>query len=470
MDLDEYASYDGIGLADLLRAGEVNVPELLSVAREAIEKVNPTINAVIEVYEESSLDIGSPALAGTPFAGVPSLRKDLYNEAGRKVEYGSLLGRGRIALQDDAVIREMKNSGVVFIGRSTTSEFGLCTTTESTLCGDTRNPYDLTKSVGGSSGGAAAAVAAGMVPFAQASDGGGSIRIPASCCGLVGLKASRQPVVKGRSKADLNAGTSLIVARTVRDVATMFSVVEHNQSQDTDSLPLTVRQLRVAVADGPWEPRSTIDPEIVRAVHDVASVIADLGGGLDYARPAYQMDDFWDAMLTRIVIGVYEECLEVSLATGRSVTQELLEPMTWMYFEAGQRSQPADLWNALAKRDRVVQKMEEFFLEFDILITPSLQMLPPVLGTAGGHAPASNPLEHLLMAEDVCPNMAIFNMTGQPAITVPTGVSTNGLPIGVQIVGRHGTDHLLLALAEELENRLPWRQRIPTVHVSRPQR
>jgi amidase len=463
MNVTDYASHDGVGIAGLISSGQVSRDEVLDAAYEALASVNPSVNAAVELYDRASLD--RDAAAG-PFAGVPSLRKDIHTEAGRRVEYGSRLSEGLVASETDAVLERMRSAGVVFLGRSATSEFALYGTTETALYGPTRNPWDLSKSAGGSSGGAAAAVASGAVPIADASDAGGSIRIPGSCCGLVGLKSSRKTVSRARSQGDLNENVHSILARSVRDIRTMSVTLGDTDGHDVDLATLSPR-LRVALSVEPWAPRTTLDPEIIRAVEQVAHEMGDLGSGIEIARPRFDAEEFWDALLVRLTAGVHEECRALARSCGRLPSPEFMEPVSWMYFEAGARVRLPDMARAFLERDRTVQRVNDFFTRYDVLITPTLQVLVPDLGTAGGYDEVSSPLEHVLLGETVAPNLALFNMTGHPAITVPTGMSASGVPIGVQLVARYGMDSLLLALAGELETRLPWSHRRPTIHVSR---
>ncbi len=463
MNLTDYTGLDGVGLATLINSRDVSREEVLDAARAAIETVNPVINAVVEMYDRSSLE--APPSTG-PFAGVPSLRKDIHGEAGRFVEYGSRLGEGLVASETDHVLERMRSAGVVFLGRSATSEFALYGTTETTLHGPTRNPWNLAKSAGGSSGGAAAAVAAGAVPIADASDAGGSIRIPGACCGLVGLKSSRATPRRARSQGDLNENVHSILARSVRDLRAM--AVQLGDVVESDVAPaVTISSLKVAVSTEPWAPRSEIAPEIALAVECVAREIEELGAVIERARPTFNEEEYWDALTIRLCADVHEQVRAVARITSRTPSDEFLEPMTMRYFDAGARVTSSDMTRAFLERDRVVQRVNDFFNRFDLLITPTLQMLPPELGTAGGHDEVSGPLEHVLLGEALAPNLALFNMTGHPAITVPTAMSESGLPIGVQLVARHGMDSLLLRLASELETRLPWAGRLPVHHVTR---
>ena len=462
MRLSEYAAYDGVGLIGLLRSGEVGVEEVTAAAYEAIERVNPLINAVVESYDPTSLH---PVADDALLAGVPSLRKDIHDEAGRQVSYASRLTNGVVATSSQPSVQRMQDLGIRFIGRSATSEFAMYATTESRLFGDTRNPWDLTRSVGGSSGGAAAAVAAGVVPFADASDAGGSIRIPAACCGLVGLKTTRPVVAVASEPAHLNGNVELVVARTVRDVSLMAGLVDGVRR--TSDSPSVAETLRIALSVDPWAPRTSLDSEIIAAVLGVASALDRPTRVIESATPVYDVEAYWDAILVRLAGDLYRQTRQWSRHLGRPLSPDLLEPVTWQYVELGRRITADDVRRAYVQRDSVVEQMHRFFEHFDVLITPTLQVLTPLIGTAGGEVEVTSAREHFLLAEEVSPNLAVFNMTGHPAISVPAALSRTGLPIGVQLVGRHGSDDVLLALAAELEERFRWQHRIPPVHVSR---
>jgi amidase len=252
----------------------------------------------------------------------------------------------------------------------------------------------------------------------------------------------------------------------VRDISAMSVTLGDTDDRDVDLATLAPR-LRVALSAEPWAPRTTLDSEIIRAVEQVAHEIGELGSDIEIARPQFDVEEFWDALVVRLTAGVHEECRSLARLCGRSPSPEFMEPVSWMYFEAGARVKSPDMTRAFLERDRTVQRVNDFFTHYDVLITPTLQVLVPDLGTAGGYDEVSNPLEHVLLGETVAPNLALFNMTGHPAITVPTGMSESGVPIGVQLVARHGMDSLLLALATELEVRHPWSHRRPSIHVSR---
>lgn len=333
-------------------------------------------------------------------------------------------------------------------------------TTESRLFGATRNPWDLGHSSGGSSGGAAAAVAAGVVPIADASDAGGSIRIPAAATGLVGFKATRNVAVRAQGRSDLNVNVHGVLARSVRDVALVATQLDRVQEAQPGSL-------RIALSMDAWRPRPSVDPEIKQAVHDVASALESSHRIVVETSPLYDVEAFWEAMVTRLTADLYDEVTEIAQMMHRPVVPELLEPVTWLYYCEGERVSDAEIARACELRDRVVDQVQAFFHGYDILITPTLQVRIPPVGAAGGETYVESAREHVLLGEDISPNLALFNMTGHPAISVPTGQGVDGLPIGVQLVGRHGADAALLALAYELEERFAWRDRQPGVHVAR---
>jgi amidase len=456
VNLAEYSSCDAVGLAQLINSGAVSVSDVTSAAFRALDATNGALNAVVERYEEASL---AAARTSAPLAGVPSLRKDIHLEAGRATSYASRLAHGYVASTTSTHVRRLEELGLRFIGRSASSEFAMYGTTESRLFGVTRNPWGLERSSGGSSGGAAAAVAAGVVPVADASDAGGSIRIPAACTGLVGFKASRSVAKHARGRDDLNANVHGVLARSVRDVALV--------AQHLDGIcPARPGPLRIAVSLDPWRPRESVDPEIVQAVRDVAEALESPRRVVVEASPFYDVEAFWDAIVTRLTLDLYDEVTEMSRIMKRPATPELLEPATWLYYAAGRDVTGDDVAAACEKRDRVLAHVRAFFTGYDVLITPTLQVRTPSVGTAGGETLAATARDHFLLAEEVSPNLALFNMTGHPALSVPTGHGVDGLPIGVQLVGRDGADATLLSLADELEQRFTWRERLPLVHVT----
>ncbi|WP_418062472.1 amidase [Pimelobacter simplex] len=481
MDLGEYATLDATSLAAHVRAGDLAPDEPAALAAAAAAAVDPALAAVVEVYDEPSR---RPLRDDALLPGVPTLRKDTTPEAGRLHERGSRLAQGVRATTTGHVVERVLDEGARVVGRSAVPELAILSSTESALHGTTRNPWSPDATAGGSSGGAAAAVAAGVVPFALASDGGGSIRIPASCCGLVGLKPSRGLVSPGPGRAEHLFGIAVenVVTRTVRDTALLLDVLAARQPGDPFAAwprrsfraAIAERQdrLRIAVSAEPWAPRSDVDPEVAAATLLAASTLGSLGHRVQERRPHYDSATAVATGATYFALGVAAEVTEIALATGRPADTgaddlaDLVEPVALTYVRTAERLGAADVLAASEGRALVRWQVERFFDDVDVLVTPTLQVLPPPHGTGNLTAVAPAAVDHWSALEQIHPNLSIFNLTGHPAVSVPVGTSASGLPIGVQLVGRRGSDDVLLRLALALEQELPWAGRRPPVHVT----
>ena len=457
-----------------MRQKEVKPSELAETALRAIEAINPELNAVIEVYEDTVGAISDDEASGTPFAGVPFVAKDLgWAVAGRRVEAGSRLLAGWTSRRNGELARRFKAAGLIQIGRSATSEFGEVVTVETALYGATRNPWDVTKSTGGSSGGSAAAVAAGMVPLAHGNDGGGSIRIPASCCGLVGLKPSRGRIWSEPTRVFLgDITTEFALTRSVRDAAALLGAVEgaglgapfHAPTGDLrgmDDFGVTLRKLRIGFTTGNLWGRH-VDTAVANATLEVANLCATLGHKVferpltfDVERYITSTIDIWAAMAA-------SEIDASARAIGRAPGVETLEGYTLALYEYGRSLNAKQVIEALESYRETTRVVDEQMQECDVYLLPTMPALPPALGFYDPYRQVGVDWYFASDLGNLESGTSLFNCTGQPAISLPL-MTESGLPIGVQFVGRWGEDKLLLQLASVLEQARPWSARQPSV-------
>lgn len=478
MNLDEYSSYDGIELAGLVRKGDISALELAKTGLAAIEKINPQINAVIETYEVAT-DLPQPAIDGT-FAGVPFLLKDIgSHDAGVKFELGSRLAQGLLAPPwASELVSRFKSSGVTVLGRTNIPEMGSSCTTEPLLYGPTRNPWNLSRTAGGSSGGAAAAVAAGLVPIAHANDAGGSIRWPAACCGLVGLKPSRNlnPVGPDEALALNGLAAEHIVSRSVRDTAAMLDVTA---GPDAGAWCYTPRiegsylagsqrspgKLRIALSLDPKFPPTTLEPEVVDAIRDTAQLCRDLGHEVEEAN----LDFDHEAMLRSFAL-IWSVSLRggveaISAMTGRSIGPDSLEPHVLAAWRDTENVSGVELNAALAQMNMVSRAYGKLFERYDVMLTPAGRMEPFEIGRIGAIS-AHNFFDWFMGMCAHCPFLSTVNIAGIPGISLPLGWSPGGLPIGSHFIGPLGAELRLLQLANQLEHAKPWQHLRPPVHVA----
>jgi amidase len=478
MDLAEYATADATTIAELVRGRQVSVGEVLTCAATAAERVNPTVNAVLEVYADVVDDADTLELGTGPFAGVPTMLKDLFHgEAGRVCEQGSRLGEGWVVGRDSEFTRRVRRAGLISLGRTTTSEFGILGTTETLAAGRTCTPWSAEHSAGGSSGGAASAVGAGVVPIATASDGGGSIRIPAAACGVVGLKPSRGRITWGPDTAYALLGWAehFVVSRTVRDTAAMLDALAGPAPGDpyaalapdrpfAAEVGAPVEPLRVAVWTQPWSGHDP-DPEVAEATVATARVLEALGHHVVGDTPHVPWESFFRAMTMVWAADNAHTVDGFAAVVDRPVSLETVEPTTLAAVELGRRLSAQDLMDAFDTANLIARRMGAFFADVDVLLTPTLGRLPARLGTY-------EPEQELDLAEMFAAWMPwesflpVINATGQPAISLPLQHSTSGLPIGMHLVSRIGADAVLLRLSAQLEQALPWRDRRPPLHAA----
>lgn len=467
MNFNDYARHDAVGLADLVRRREVSASELAASALAAIERLNPVVNAVVEAWEPDA-PLRAAAPTGT-LAGVPFLVKDIMLQRhGRKMEMGSRLAEGYVAAHTSFLTTRFDQLGLTTLGRTTTPEFGHGPTSEALLYGPTRNPWGLTRMAGGSSGGAAAAVAAGMVPIAHGGDGAGSIRTPAACCGLIGLKPSRGRVSAGPLYAEGLFGmvADFALTRSVRDTAEMLDgisapmpgdpfVIMREASSYTELMRQAPRKLRIAFTTEPWFD-APVDAEVIQAVEACALLCERLGHDVVTASPAFDYEQLRAGCITLWAAAMARMANFIATSTGRPIAPGMLESATLAMVRHGQGLSADQVLGALEQVNSVCRAVGPFFEEFDLLITPAIARPPEPLGTYDQNAPVGTHEQWFDRKALFPPFLALFNATGQPCVSLPVATSASGLPIGVQLVGQFGREGQLLQVARQLEEEIDW--------------
>jgi amidase len=466
MKLSEYIRQDGLGVADLVRRREATGAEVLDCARRMLDAVNPEINAVIETYAEPLEGSDDPA---APFGGVPFVIKDLVlHAAGQRVEMGSRLAKGLSFPHDTELMARFRHAGLRTVARTTSPEFGFSPTTETVANGPTRNPWDTARMAGGSSGGSCAAVAAGIVPLGHANDGGGSIRIPASCCGLVGLKPTRARTPIGPDAAEgLNGmGIEFAVTRTVRDCAALLDAVQGAGLGDPYVAPAPTcayveamnrrpTPLRIAFMSTAWGKQKT-DPEVLEGLAATARRCEALGHTLTEAVPPLDWDQFVTNCMAYWTANLAVWIDELASALGRPIDASTLEAATLACYRHGKDLKATDLLRAMEVANRISRTFAVFFQQYDVLLTPTLPQPPAALGTINATDDSLDAEGWTRRTFAFTPFTPVFNMTGQPAISLPLARTGAGLPIGMQFVGRFGAEDVLINLAAQLESSMPW--------------
>src|SRR5579871_6086881 len=477
---DDPVFLDATAQAELVRRGDATPTELVEAAIARIERLNPEINAVIHPLFAKARAAAAGPLPDGPFRGVPFLVKDLLcMTAGDPFHMGArpLRDAGFVAPHDSYLARKLRAAGLVIVGRTNTPELGVLPTTEPAAYGPTRNPWDPARSTGGSSGGAAAAVAAGLVPAAHGGDGGGSIRIPASACGLVGLKPSRARTSLGPDLGEALAGLVVegVLTRTVRDSAALLDAIAGAMRGDPYTAPPPSRPFRVLAAAAPPRLRVgllaraparafPLDPECVAAAEHGARLLADLGHAVETAHPA-ALDEAEAPQHVTTMFATHTARLVdlVALLAGRPVGPVDFDGLTWALVEMGRAVAAPRYIEALEAIHAYARRVAGWWAEgFDLLVTPTLPTPPPPLGAFD---PTADPLAAGMRASQMASFTAPFNMTGQPAISLPLHWNAAGLPIGVQLVAAAGREDLLLQVAAQLEAAAPWTGRRPRVHA-----
>ena len=470
LSFEDYRRHDALGLARLIRDGEVSAAEVAEAAITRAVAVNASINAIVEpLYDRARQKALHPG--DGPFAGVPWAVKDLNHPIkGVRMTSGSRAFRDYVADHDGESVRRFEAAGLNIVCTSTSPEFGLTTTTESTLHGQTRNPWDLTRTAGGSSGGSAALVAAGVMPAAHATDGGGSIRVPASCCGLVGLKVSRgrTPVGDGKTEGWNGLGVSHAVTRTVRDTAALLDAhhgpelgsryVAPPPEQGTflEAVTRAPGRLRIAVQTAPFS-GAAVDPDCIKALTAAAKLCETLGHHVEEAQPELDGETLGRAMGR--LVGIHSAVAMDARAKvlGRALAEDDMEEATWTMVQLGRSVTAMELAEADNAFMAAAIAMARFQETYDVVLAPTLAQPPQKLGVVA----LSQPLQAYGAAIGAfSPFTAIHNQTGQPSISLPLHWSGDNLPIGVQFAGRIGAEALLLSLAGQLEQAQPWFDRV----------
>jgi len=489
----EYDDCDGLALAELVRARQVRASEVVEAAIEAIEAANPAINAVVHKMYDSARAAAAGTLPDGPFAGVPFLLKDLHTTcAGEPTSAGNRLLRERRMPHDSEIVRRFRAAGVIILGKTNTPEFGLTPFTESETLGVARNPWDQTRTPGGSSGGSGAAVGARMVPIAGASDGGGSIRIPASCCGVFGLKPTRGRTPLGPDHGELWRGFTIenVITRSVRDSAAMLDAIAGPDVGAPYHAPPAAepfltsaktdpRKLRIAFTSKPFLGHS-VHPDCEQALASTVELLRRLGHDLVESAPAIDREACAVAFLTVLTAETRADIESTAASVNRKPSRRDFELGTYVVGLLGRSQSATDYVNAVRVLQTAGRRIAQFFESVDVLVTPTLAAPPVKIGalkTAGGQATflkavAACDAGWLLNALNAIPALAsktfdfspytpMFNVTGQPAMSVPLYWNAEGVPIGSHFVGRFGDEATLFRLAGQLERAQPWKSRRP---------
>ncbi len=470
----EYDNYDGLGLAQLVENKEVTPSELLETAIARADKVNPEINAITQRFDDLAKKAIDKGLPSGPFAGVPFLLKDLHLLLkGTITTSGCRLFTDNIGDHNSTLVDRYLKAGFVIFGKTNTPEFGLTVTTEPQLFGPTRNPWSTEHSPGGSSGGAAAAVAAGIVPIAHASDGGGSVRLPASACGLFGLKPSRGRIPAGPDRGEGWHGCSInnVVSRSVRDTAAVLDATAGPEAGEPYSAPHKEGTFLTALTQAPGPLRiaiSTQSPigtnvhdDCIQAVQQAAKLCEDLGHTIEEAMPPLDGAALSQALGTIIGVDVASRLDQVAADRGRDISDDEVELVTWRMAQNGREASGVDLLRATQCMHQASHQMARFFEAYDLVLEPTFGQPPVPLGTINTMDQDTGKYISTLL--EASPFTSRYNLTGLPSMSVPLSWNADGLPIGVMFTGQFGDDARLLQLARQLEDARPWFNRRPSL-------
>jgi Asp-tRNA(Asn)/Glu-tRNA(Gln) amidotransferase A subunit family amidase len=470
MRFEEYRTHDAVSLAGLVAKREVDAREVLETAIARAEQINPVINAIVHKQYDQARTAVAAELPDGPLKGVPYLIKDLgFFETGEPATFGSRLFKDFVADHDSAYVTRCKKAGLVFMGRSSSPEFGLNPNTEPRLYGACHNPWNLEYSPGGSSGGAAAAVCAGILPVAHATDGGGSIRIPAAQCGLFGLKPSRGRVSMAPDAGEGWGGLSSghVVSRSVRDSALMLDCTAGPEPGDPYAVPVNERPFLEAIARPPRTLRialmlkdhrgAKLHPECLEAVQSAAKLCANLGHIVEEADPGLDMVALRPLNSRISAANTARSCNMRWRALGREPNADDVEAVTWAVYQRGLKVSGVEYIEAIAAAHAAGRKMAAFLSSYDVILSTTLAGPPPKLGYFDQNGDVQTFAERVTEYLSVTP---LHNATGTPAMSVPLHWTADGLPVGVHFAGRYGEEQTLLALAAQLEAAQPWFDRV----------
>ena len=458
-------------LAARVRGGELSARELVQASLDRIDARDGEVNAFVEIDGERALAAADAIEPGDerPFAGVPIAIKANLPVEGLCMNFGSRFLQGHRPSHSAYLVRRLRDAGFVVVGVTNMPEFGILPTTEPRHNGATRNPWDLSRTPGGSSGGAAAAVAAGMVPIAHGNDGGGSIRIPAACTGLVGLKPSRGRVSRGPDLGDSFLVSDGVLSRTVPETAQLLDVLAGYEVGDATWAPRPAEAYSTAVRRDPGRLRVAmtaanpldvdVDPECVRGMHQAAELLAALGHEVEETAPAMPGPD-----ALRLFISAFGPAVSLGISYGELLAQrppedDEIEPLSRAIHAQSQRLTSVGYLGAVAQLQAVARGLVAFFAGYDLLLTPALAERPLAIGDCDGLG--ENPMADLARSGRFTPFTSLFNITGQPAMTVPIGFGEDNLPTSVQIVGKPLGEDTLLQVAAQMETARPWAHQRP---------
>jgi amidase len=471
---DELSNLDATAQAELVRKKEVKSIELVEAVIDLIEKINPQINAVVTKMYDEARDVAKTEPRPAPFAGVPFLLKDLLAAyKGVPMSSGSKYLKDFEPNQDSELVARFRRAGLIVVGKTNTPELGILPTTEPELFGAARNPWNPEHTTGGSSGGSAAAVAAGIVPMAHANDGGGSIRIPASCCGVFGLKPTRARNPLGPNFGDIFSGLVVehAVSRSVRDSAALLDATSGYALGDPYCAPAPARPFIKEVGANPGKLRiaffseaplgTPVQDDCVAAVEDATKLLGDLGHETVNAAPEINGEMMWKSFMAIWAAGVTWSIQSMGYVMGRMPAEGELEPGTVALDEMGKKVTASEYLLSVQYFHILARRIAEFMEDYDVLLTPTLGSAPLKLGS---FAPTpEDVMAGMHVATEFVPFTPICNATGQPAMSVPLYWNAEGLPVGTHFIGRYGDEATLYRLAAQLEQARPWAKRRPLV-------